>query len=94
MKRAPALRPDEVRCAECKRPMLKAAAVILNGETLNPIGCFEPALKRYMSAVNRRIRAHAGAIDLSVSMESASPEVAMQLGKLTGDLLRARRASR
>lgn len=70
--------------------MLKAAAVILNGETLHPIGCFEPALKRYMKIV----RKHAGAFDLSVSMESVSPEVALHLGKVTGDILIARRAAR
>lgn len=74
--------------------MLKAAAVILNGETLHPIGCFEPALKRYMKVVDARLKKQLVAFDLTVSMESASPEVAMQLGKLTGEILIARKAAR
>jgi hypothetical protein len=77
--------------------MLKAAAVIMNGETLHPIGCFEPAFKRYMKVVDERLQKHVGGFDLTVSMESTSPEIAYRLGRLSGDVLsalRARRASR
>jgi hypothetical protein len=74
--------------------MLAAAAVTMNGKTYHPIGCFGPALAKWRADVDRALSKHVGAFDLSVSMQSATPDVALQLGKLTGEVLRRRRASR
>lgn len=74
--------------------MLQAAAVIMNGQHLHPIGCFGPSLKKWRQAVDEALEKNLGAIDLSVSMGSVSPEVALRLGRLTGDVLRARKVSR
>jgi hypothetical protein len=74
--------------------MLEAAAVVLNGQALHPIGCFEPALRKWRGRLDAAIKKNAASLDLVVSMKSVSPEIAYHLGALTADVMRARRAAR
>lgn len=88
------LRPGEVRCGECRQPLLEAAAVIMRGQPLHPIGCFEPALRKWIATLDALVAKGAGAVDWSISMGSVSPKIAYHLGQLTIDVLQAARARR
>lgn len=56
------LKSDEVRCEECKRPLPKSAAVVMNGVAYHPIKCFEVGLQRRKLVIDRAIeRAARGA---------------------------------
>ena len=90
----PRPKPDEVRCTECGEAMLKAAAVVMNGEPLHPVGCFEPALRKWRARVDELITKNVGGFELSISMESARPGATESLERLAGDVVRARRAAR
>jgi hypothetical protein len=74
--------------------MLEAAAVVMAGQPIHPIGCFEPALRKWIARLDSMVAKGVGAVDWSISMKSVSPEVACRLGALTGDVLRAARARR
>jgi hypothetical protein len=67
----------EVRCEECKQPMLPGAAVVMNGQHLHPIGCFAPALARWRAEID----------------ELLNKGVARHLGELASDVIRKRRSS-
>lgn len=93
MSRLKNLLEGEVRCAECKQPMLAGAAVVMNGQHLHPIGCFEPALARWRAQIDEALDKGVATVELSVSMSSVSPGVARHLGELAGDVIRKRRSS-
>jgi hypothetical protein len=51
----PRLKPGQVRCGHCDGALLAAAAVTMNGQAFHPIGCFGPALAKWMAEVNERL---------------------------------------
>lgn len=85
---------DSCSCAECGERMLKAAAVVMNGQTYHPIGCFDKALGRLRRAVDESLTKNLGGFSLSIEMESVSPEVARHLGELAENVVRAHKARR
>lgn len=92
MSRRKRLAAGECYCEHCYQPMLAAAAVTMNRKTYHPIGCFAPALARWREEVDRRLLRHVGSFELSVSMESATPELAGRIGQLARDLSRGLKA--